>query len=171
MNNNDNSSKKKNSVLTIDCGTRGLRGIIFDEQGNELAKSEELFTGYYSQHFQWKEAAPEMFWRALVKVVQELKAKEVDLFQTIQGMTVSCQRDVITVVDEKGEPLRNFISWLDRRELAEPLPYPWPYTLLFKCIGFSDYAKSFSKTAHVNWIKVHEPEICFRRLERMSCDY
>ncbi len=163
LNNNEKSGNKKsgknNSVLTIDCGTRGLRGIIFDEQGNELAKSEELFKGYYSKHFQWKEASPEMFWKALVKVVAELKDKEPVLFETIQGMTVSCQRDVITVVDEKGEPLRNFISWLDRRELAEPLPYPWPYALLFKCIGFSGYAKSFSKTAHVNWIKNQEPEI------------
>ncbi|MDZ5726259.1 FGGY-family carbohydrate kinase [Acetobacterium sp. K1/6] len=159
MNNTIKSIMKKNSVLTIDCGTRGLRGILFDEQGNELAKSEELFTGYYSKHFQWKEASPEMFWEALVKVVCELKVKQPDLFLTIRGMTVSCQRDVITVVDERGKPLRDFISWLDRRELTEPLPYPWPYDLLFKAIGFSGYAKSFSKTAHVNWIKVSEPDI------------
>ncbi|WP_414151412.1 FGGY-family carbohydrate kinase [Acetobacterium carbinolicum] len=159
MNNTIKSIIKKNSVLTIDCGTRGLRGILFDEQGNELAKSEELFTGYYSKHFQWKEASPEMFWEALVKVVCELKVKQPDLFLTIRGMTVSCQRDVITVVDERGKPLRDFISWLDRRELTEPLPYPWPYDLLFKAIGFSGYAKSFSKTAHVNWIKVSEPDI------------
>lgn len=143
--------------MTIDCG---LRGIIFDEQGNELAKSEELFTGYYSQHFQWKGSGPGNVLAGTGKGRSgSSRPKKWTCFRPSRGPTVSCQRDVITVVDEKGEPLRNFISWLDRRELAEPLPYPWPYTLLFKCIGFSDYAKSFSKTAHVNWIKVHEPEI------------
>lgn len=159
MNNENKRTTTKNSVLTIDCGTRGIRGIIFDDLGNELEKSEQLFNGYYSNEFQRKEAPPAMFWNALIEVVQMLKQKNPILFQTIQGMTVSCQRDVITVVDEQGVPLRDFISWLDRRELAEPLSYPLPYTLLFKAIGFSDFAKSFSKTAHVNWIKVHEPQI------------
>ncbi len=159
LNNGNKRTTTTNSVLTIDCGTRGIRGIIFDDLGNELEKCEQLFKGYYSNQFQWKEASPEMFWNALIEVVQMLKQKNPILFQTIQGMTVSCQRDVITVVDEQGVPLRDFISWLDRRELAQPLSYPLPYTLLFKAIGFSDFAKSFSKTAHVNWIKVHEPQI------------
>jgi len=111
LNNNVKSVPKKNTVLTIDCGTRGLRGILFDELGNELAKSEELFKGYYSKHFQWKEASPEMFWKALVKVVQELSSKDPTLFLTIQGMTVSCQRDVITVVDENRDATIDYIVY------------------------------------------------------------
>lgn len=151
--------KNKNIVLTIDCGTRGIRGLIFDDLGNELDKSEKLFDGYYSKKYHWKEAPPAMFWDALVEVTRDLKLKDPMLFKSIQGMTVSCQRDIITVVDEKGEPLRDFISWLDRRELEEPLPYPALYSLLFKLIRFSDFAKSFSKNTHANWIKVNEPEI------------
>ena len=149
----------KNIVLSIDCGTRGIRGILFDDFGNELGKSERIFDGYYSKSFQWKEAPPEMFWNGLVDVVRDLNKKDPVLFNAIQGMTVSCQRDVITVVDKKGKPLRDFISWLDRRELDEALPFGIPYALLFKMIGFSDAAKSFSRLTHANWIKVHEPEI------------
>jgi sugar (pentulose or hexulose) kinase len=149
----------KTIVLTIDCGTRGIRGILFDDLGNELGKTEYLFKGYYARAFQWKEAPPEMFWNGLIKVVQGLKQQHSQLFEAISGMTISCQRDVITVIDEAGMPLRDFISWLDRRELAETLPYPLPYGLLFRLIGFKSFADSFSKTAHVNWIRVNEPQI------------
>lgn len=154
-----NKSENKNIVLAIDCGTRGIRGILFDDCGNERGKSEKIFDGYYSKCFQWKEAPPEMFWDVLVEVVKNLNQKDPVLFNAIQGMTVSCQRDIITVVDKKGEPLRDFISWLDRRELDESLPFALPYTLLFKMIGFNDSAKSFSRITHANWIKVHEPRI------------
>ena len=151
--------KQENIVLAIDCGTRGIRGILFDDAGNELGKSERIFDGYYSKAFQWQEAPPEMFWHGLIEVVRELNQQDPLHCAIIQGMTVSCQRDVITVVDEKGEPLRDFISWLDRRELAEELPFDWPYALLFKMIGFTGAAKTFSKVTHANWIRIHEPEI------------
>lgn len=146
-------------VLTIDCGTRGIRGILFDELGNELVKTECLFKRYYAKTFQWKEAPPEMFWDGLIEVVRGLKYQEPQLFEAISGITISCQRDVITVVDEAGIPLRDFISWLDRRELEKPLPYPLPYALLFRLIGFRSFADSFSRTAHANWIQVNEPQI------------
>lgn len=146
-------------VITIDSGTKGVRAILFDDHGNQLGKSEIIYDGYYSKSFQWKEAAPDMFWDGLVGVVKLIKEKYPILFNKIQGVTVACQRDIITVVDEQGEPLRDFISWLDRRTLKEPLKHPFPYEILFKLAGFSDFAKSFSINAHAHWIKVNEPEI------------
>ncbi|KNZ41063.1 FGGY-family carbohydrate kinase [Acetobacterium bakii] len=148
-----------NIVITIDCGTKGIRGILFDDYGNELGKSEIIYDGYYSKNQHWKEAPPLMFWNGLVGVIQKIRENYPKLFNKIQGMNIACQRDIITVVDETGEPLRDFISWLDRRTLEKPLKHPWPYELLFKAVGFSDFAKSFSVNAHAHWIKVYEPEI------------
>jgi len=149
----------KNIVMTIDSGTKGVRAILFDDVGNELGKSEIIYDGYYSKSFQWKEASPLMFWNGLVDAIKIIKEKYPKYFNEIQGVTVACQRDIITVVDEKGEPLRDFISWLDRRTLEQPLKYPLPYELLFKLVGFSELAKSFSINAHAHWIKINEPDI------------
>lgn len=149
----------KNVVMTIDCGTRGIRAILFDDFGNELGKGEMIYDGYYSKSLQWKEAPPEMFWNGLIRAIEIVKEKYPKVFLNIQGLTIACQRDVITVVDEKGEPLRDFISWLDRRSLEVPLKYPLPYALLFKLVGFSKVAKSFTMTSHAHWIKIYEPEI------------
>jgi len=149
----------ENIVITIDCGTKGIRGILFDDYGNELGKSEIIYDGYYSKNKHWKEAPPLMFWNGLVEVIRDIKEKYPKRFDKIQGINIACQPDIITVVDEKGEPLRDFISWLDRRTLETPLKHPWPFELLFKAVGFSNFAKSFSVNAHAHWIKVYEPEI------------
>jgi len=149
----------ENIVMTIDCGTKGVRAILFDDFGNELGKSEIIYDGYYSKNFQWKEAPPEMFWDGLVGVIRIIREKHPELFNGIQGVTIACQRDIITVVDEKGEPLRDFISWLDRRTIKEPLKIPLPYELLFKLVGFNAFANSFNINTHAHWIKVNEPDI------------
>jgi sugar (pentulose or hexulose) kinase len=146
-------------VMAIDCGTGGIRAILFDARGNELATTKTVFTGYYSQRENFKEAAPEMFWDGLVFVVSQMKKEQPVEFMKIEALTIACQRDVITVVDKKGKPLRDFISWLDRRELEKPLPFPLPYALLFKLIGYTEAANSFSQTCHAHWIKVKEPDI------------
>lgn len=149
----------ENVVMTVDCGTKGVRAILFDDFGNELGKSEIIYTGYYSKNFQWKEAPPLMFWDGLVEVIKIIREKYPKIFKKIQGVTIACQRDIITVVNEQGEPLRDFISWLDRRTLAKPLKVPWPYELLFKLVGFSSFAKSFNINTHAHWIKVNESDI------------
>ncbi|WKY43377.1 FGGY-family carbohydrate kinase [Eubacteriaceae bacterium ES2] len=146
-------------VLAIDCGTGGIRAILFDAQGNERASTKAVFTGYYSLEDNFKEAAPEMFWDGLVSVVHQMKEECPTEFVKIAALTIACQRDVITVVDENGKPLRDFISWLDRRELEKPLSFSWPYALLFKLIGYTEAANAFSQTCHAHWIKVYEPEI------------
>ncbi|WKY46739.1 FGGY-family carbohydrate kinase [Eubacteriaceae bacterium ES3] len=151
--------KKEQLVLAIDCGTGGIRAIVFDALGNELGKTNAIFSGYYSLKESFREAAPDMFWNALVSVVRQMKETKPEAFSKIKALTIACQRDVITVVDKTGRPLRDFISWLDRRKLTKPLPFPWPYALLFKVIGFTATANSFSRTCHAHWIKVCEPEI------------
>ena len=40
---------EKELVLTIDCGTQGIRAIVFDKTGRALAKTEKRFEGYYSK--------------------------------------------------------------------------------------------------------------------------
>lgn len=64
---------EKELVLTIDCGTQGIRAIVFDKTGRALAKTEKRFEGYYSKKPHYVEAPPAMFWEDLARVTLEMK--------------------------------------------------------------------------------------------------
>ncbi len=146
-------------ALTLDCGTKGVRAVIYDARGNELAKTEKEYEGYYSKEPGYVEAPGAMFWDDAVEVILALKEGEPELFQQISGVTVACQRDTATIIDGGGNPLRDFIIWKDRRVLEEPIPIPQPWRTLFSLIGKREFAESFDKGTHAHWIKIHEPEL------------
>ena len=146
-------------VLTIDCGTQGMRALIFDRTGALLSKTEKAFDGYYTKKPGYVEAPPDMFWEALKCVVGELKTKSPRLFAKLGGMTLAAQRDIATVTDRQGRALRDFISWMDRRTLDQALPIPNPYRTAFNLAGKKAFVDSFNRGTHAHWIKVHEPEL------------
>lgn len=56
-------------ALTIDSGTKGVRAVIFDELGNELAAAHTEYKNYYSKKFGYVEAPASMFWDSLCRVL------------------------------------------------------------------------------------------------------
>ncbi|SDX71454.1 FGGY-family carbohydrate kinase [Eubacterium barkeri] len=145
-------------ALTIDCGTKGLRGIIFDSYGNQLATAEKRYESYYSLNMGWVEAPAKMFWDDLCQVLGILKQEEPALFARVAGITVACQRDTGTIVDHRGEALRDFIIWQDRRKLDKPVEIPRLWRILFDLAGKGPFVDSFNTQTHAHWIKVNEPE-------------
>ena len=150
---------EKELVLTIDCGTQGIRAIVFDKTGRALAKTEKRFEGYYSKKPHYVEAPPAMFWEDLASVTLEMKRCYPEYIAALSGMNIAVQRDIATIVDEKGEGLRDFISWMDRRTLEKPLTIPQPYRFAFWIAGKKAFTESFNTGTHAHWIKVHEPEL------------
>ncbi|MDD4507462.1 MAG: FGGY-family carbohydrate kinase [Eubacteriaceae bacterium] len=146
-------------ALTIDSGTKGVRGIIFDEKGHERAISSYYYTDYYVKSFGFYEASGEMFWKGLQIVTNELKRKNPEIFQHLIGVTVAAQRDTATIVDQSGNPIRDFISWMDRRSLDQPIKMAFFWRFLFFVSGNKKYTEMFNKGTHANWIKVNEPEL------------
>ncbi len=149
----------KDLVLTLDCGTQGMRAMIFDRTGALMAKTERAYAGYYTTKPGYVEAPPEMFWEVLTETTVELKKEYPMLIQRLGGMTIAAQRDIATITDDQGVPLRDFISWMDRRTLEEPLPIPQPYRTAFNLAGKKAFVESFNKGTHAHWIKVHEPKL------------
>lgn len=82
-----------------------------------LAKTEKRFEGYYSKKPHYVEAPPAMFWEDLARVTLEMKNHYPEYVEALSGMNIAVQRDIATIVDEKGEGLRDFISWMDRGSL------------------------------------------------------
>ena len=121
------STQSKDLILAIDNGTQSVRALIFDPQGNLLAKSRVPIDPYYSTKPGLAEQDPQVFWNALCQACQELwqlfEAKpESQLSKDrIAGVALTTQRSTIINLDRDGKPLRPAIVWLDQRR-TEGLP-------------------------------------------------
>jgi sugar (pentulose or hexulose) kinase len=145
-------------VLSIDCGTQSLRGIVFDKNGNMLIKATERFEAYYSTKPEYAEQDPYVYWNALCKVSKEIKEQELNIFGKIDAVCVTAQRDTCVCVDESGEPVRDLISWADERLVDKPRKYSIKNQLSLKAVGMFQVANLLSRQCHGHWVEDHEPE-------------
>ena len=68
---------EQKTLLSIDCGTQSLRGMIFDLRGRLIAKSRETYLPYYSEKPAWEDrfgragthAKPEVHFRGRLETV------------------------------------------------------------------------------------------------------
>ncbi|WP_255375130.1 FGGY family carbohydrate kinase, partial [Oleiphilus sp. HI0061] len=61
-------------IFTIDNGTQSVRAIIFDTQGNLIAKGKQELEPYFSSQPGWAEQDPEYYWSSLKKACDKLWA-------------------------------------------------------------------------------------------------
>ena len=148
----------KKYALAIDSGSQGVRGCLIDAEGHVAATAIQTYHDYYSSSFGFVEAPPDMFWNNMVDVIRKLKKSHDDAFSNIIGISVSCQRDTTTFIDRKGKPLRDFISWMDRRTLKQAPAFDEPWSTAFRIAGKKDYVENFARTSHCNWLKANEPD-------------
>src|SRR5574337_359277 len=62
-------------ILAIDNGTQSVRALLFDLDGELVAKSQVLLDAYYSTHPGWAEHDVEGYWQALCTACQRLWAE------------------------------------------------------------------------------------------------
>ena len=63
---------EKDLILAIDNGTQSVKAIVFDLEGQLLAKELVPFTPYFSEKPAWAEQDPEIFWQTLCQACQGL---------------------------------------------------------------------------------------------------
>jgi glycerol kinase len=102
-------------LLAIDQGTTSSRAIIFSDEGQILATSQQEF----AQHFPedgWVEHAPGDIWGTVLQTCRDVIAKCGIEAQQIAAIGITNQRETTLVWDRAtGEPLYNAIVWQDRR--------------------------------------------------------
>lgn len=149
----------KDLLLTIDNGTQSLRALIFDPEGNLLAKERIEFTPYFSQNPGWAEQDPDIFWKALCQACQRLwKNHDIDK-EAIAGVSITTQRGTVINTDKSGRPLRPAMLWLDQRKTyGQKLPGGL-WSLLFTILGVKSTIAYFQEEAESNWIRTYQPEI------------
>lgn len=156
-------------VLTFDCGTQSLRAVLMDKNGKIVGKAQQKYERpYYSKNPGWAEQPASVYWNAVCKTSQELKAKCPKEWEDIICVTVSTIRDTYTCIDKEGNILRDFIVWLDQREAECKEPLPAISRFAFGLVGMTGALEVQRKITKSNWIKENEPDIWAKTYKYIS---
>lgn len=141
--------------IGIDLGTTGLKCVMFDGDGFEIASYNEeyplIFKGAYI------EQNADLWWENCVVAVGGLVGKTG--ISDISALSVSTQSISIVPVDKDGNTLYNSINWLDMRAISEcdSLRDAFGEKVIFDKTGKPcDAAYSLPK---MMWLKENESEV------------
>ncbi len=147
------------NLLTIDHGTQSARALLFDPRGKLIAKHRIPIEPYYSTAPGLAEQKPEVFWKAICDACQGLwKHKGVDR-SSIAAVALTTQRSTMINLDEKDQPLRPAISWLDARRAEGLKPMGGFWGTAFKVAGATETVEYLRQECEANWLKMNQPEI------------
>ncbi|MEM8857882.1 MAG: FGGY-family carbohydrate kinase [Chloroflexota bacterium] len=147
-------------ILAIDNGTQSIRAILFDLSGNIVAKSQIGFKPYHAPQPGWAEQDPNYFWQQLGNVCQQLWQQANGQKERVAAVVLTTQRGTVINVDQKGNPLRPAITWMDnRRTLGAKPDLSLKWQLAFRLAGLTETINYFTAEAEAVWIARHEPDI------------
>jgi len=152
-------SQDKPYVLAIDNGTQSVRALVFDLDGQLVAKSQVSIDPYFSTEPGWAEQEPEYYWEMLCQACQALWPKLDCPKSQIKAVALTTQRATMVNVDKEGRSLRPAFVWLDQRTQDELDAMSPLWQALFALVGEAAAVKYFRTQAEANWINHHQPEI------------
>lgn len=151
-------TQKKAQFLTIDLGTQSVRALVFDDNGNELAKARLAIEPYFSKQPGWAEQDADYYWQQLVVVCHKLWQQNKVFPEDISAVSITTQRYTMVNLDAGFKPLRPAIVWLDQRK-ADRKPLPFTLRFFLKILGAYDLIQDVRCKSRDSWIAQHEPEI------------
>jgi glycerol kinase len=106
-------------ILAIDQGTSSTKTIVFDEQGNAIAKGHaDLHTNYFDNGF--VEQDPEAIYQnvldSLAMCIQEFETKGYSSTDIV-SCGISNQRETFILWDKSGTPLSPAVVWACKRSV------------------------------------------------------
>lgn len=149
----------KEILLAIDCGTQSVRALLFNPQGDLLARSQIHIEPYVSPRPGWAEQHPDVYWDALGDACQQLWRSTDISPEAVAGVGLTTQRATVVNIDKQGKSLRPAIVWLDQRRTPGLKPVGGWWGLAFKLAGMQETAAYLQAEAEANWIVNNQPEI------------
>lgn len=147
------------NLLAIDVGTQSTRVLLFDPRGQIVAKSRVAYEPYYSTAPGLAEQKAQVYWDALCQACQGLWRMEGVKKDSIAAVALTTQRSTIVNVDERGEPLRPAIHWLDQRRAEGQHPLGGLWGAAFTLAGARETVAYFQAEAEANWLQINEPAV------------
>ncbi|HEX9045241.1 MAG TPA: FGGY-family carbohydrate kinase [Candidatus Limnocylindrales bacterium] len=144
-------------ILAIDVGTQSTRAVVFDPLGRIVAAARVPYAPYVSPQPGWAEQDPEIYWQAIAGACRRLWAEGLDP-ASLGGLAVTTQRGTVVCTDERGDPVRPAIVWLDVRRAEDTPRIGGIMGLAFRALRASETVARFQADAEVNWLRRHEPE-------------
>jgi xylulokinase len=145
-------------VLGIDVGSQSVKAALLDPDGATVATAGRPCTMRHP-HAGWAEQNPAEWEQALAGVVRAVIDAAGVRPTDITHLGMACQVDGVVAVDERHQPLRDAIIWLDRRADAEvdALTNKIGADAIFTTTGLNPDA---SHTApKMMWLRDHEPDV------------
>ena len=153
------SASEKQYLLSIDNGTQSIRAMVFDQDGELLAKSTVDIESYLSPAPGLAEQDAEYFWSGLCEACHALWPMLDFPREGIRAVSVTTQRATVVPMDASGQPLHPAISWLDQRRV-ESKPSLGPLQkLVIRAIGAREAVTELHANAEASWFAEERPEI------------
>ncbi|HZP74063.1 MAG TPA: xylulokinase [Gaiellaceae bacterium] len=140
------------TLIGLDVGTSGVKGIAIDDEGRVLATAE---AGYPLSTPQpgWAEQDPEDWWRAAQSVLERLPDGHMGFSGQMHGLVVQ---------DGAGVVLRPAILWNDQRTAAECAEIEERVGLARLVELTGNRALTGFTAPKLLWLRRHEPEVYAR---------
>lgn len=146
-------------ALIFDIGTQSTRGLLFDKQGNLVHKTQVSEDFFVLGEDGRAEKDTLSLYDGVVKVCRLIRNEAPQLLEDVVAVSVTSIRNTTVFLDAEGNPTRNTILWLDKREVDCPDPLPAFNRFLYFLVGMSESVRVFRKTSYTNWVRVNQPDI------------
>src|SRR3954453_16235152 len=149
----------QNRILAIDNGTQSVRALVFDLQGNLIAKSQVKLEMYFSAQPGWAEQQPAHYWDAVCAACQALWEMPAVDKAAIAGVALTTQRGTMINVDRDGNPLRPAIVWMDMRRTPGLKPVGGTWGTIFRLVRMDETIAYIQGEAESNWLRTHQADV------------
>ncbi|MEI7845845.1 MAG: FGGY family carbohydrate kinase [Chloroflexota bacterium] len=146
-------------ILSVDLGTTSIKLAIIDKNGSIKATSTQEYE-LSTQQASYVECSDVTYWNAFSNALDELLAKLGDDKAAITVLGISAQGETLFFLDEKGNPLRDAIVWMDNRAEKEASELRERFTdeLCYSITGQVQFDPCWP-AAKILWVKKNQPEI------------
>jgi FGGY-family pentulose kinase len=144
-------------VIGVDFGTESVRVGIFDGTGQPVAFASQEYPLYHP-HPGWAEQKPGEWWAALVRAMRAVLAKSGVAKEEIVGLGADCTSCTVVPMDEKFQPLRPAIIWMDVRAADQARRIAASGHPALKYNGFGNVSAEWLPCKTL-WFKENEPEL------------
>lgn len=151
--------KRLATVIGCDIGTTSTKAVLVDAGGRVLAEATTEYSVLTPRPL-WAEQWPDVWVDAVGRVIREVLDRSNATSRDVQAVTISGLYGGSGIpCDDRMEPLRPCLIWMDRRatEEVEWVRRHVDLQQLFAITG--NHVDSYYGYTKMLWIKRHEPEI------------